>query len=125
MRSYESVVIVDPGLTDAQVNDELNKLVEVLKANGGLNVKTQNWGKKELAYKVRNKKFGSHVAFEFTTENAGLVDEFQRVLRITDNILKFQTVVTSVRTRKYKGNPKRAGSGSSLDFDMDDRDSYY
>ena len=49
------------------------------------------WGMRELAYPVQKKTRGHYTRFEFAAP-APAIAEFERIVRITDGIMKFVTV---------------------------------
>lgn len=53
MANYESVLIARQDLGASQVNSLVSDLSEVLKKEGGEVVKVDNWGLKNLAYRIK------------------------------------------------------------------------
>lgn len=106
-RRYESVVIFNPRLTDAQVKEEIKKVENILKSNNANITGVDAWGKKEAAFSFNKQRFGYYVAFNYESANHEVPSALQSVLRITDTVQKFQTHLIRTKTRKFKGNPKR------------------
>jgi len=115
MKKYQSLVIYSGALSDTKLREEVAKANAVLSANGASEVQVENWGKRELAYRISKERFGSYISFNFQSDTPGVVEEFQRVLGIADAVLKFQTHNMSVRRRKVKVNPLRARQGGGFD----------
>lgn len=108
MRKYEAFVILHPRLSQDEVKVEVEKFSDLLKKNGANNLSADNWGRREISYKTQRQhvKNGYYILYKFETENNAIVEELQRVCRIADTVIKFQTNLVSDRKRKYQGNLK-------------------
>lgn len=107
VRRYESVVVFNPRLNDAQLKEEIKKVEGILTSNDAKVTGVDQWGKKELAFAFQKQKFGFCVAFNYESQNHAAPNALQSILRITDSVHKFQTHLIRSTTRKFKGNPKR------------------
>ncbi|OGM08677.1 30S ribosomal protein S6 [Candidatus Woesebacteria bacterium RBG_16_36_11] len=100
MSNYELTIIVDGKITAAKKNsikDIVEKLVESFK---GKIVKTDDWGKLELAYKLGKTDSGVYLFYELELENLnvkGLSDK----LKVEDSILRYLLVEKS-NGKKFK-----------------------
>ena len=74
MRSYQSVLILKPDIEDTRVDEALGKIGEFIKGNGGTILKTEKWGKKRLAYRVKKNRFGIYLNLYHTLEPSGVID---------------------------------------------------
>ena len=90
MRKYEVVFIVKP-LEEEAINTVIEKFAKLIAANGGTVDKEDRWGKKRLAYEIKDEIEGYYVLFYVTCEPA-CVDECDRVMKITDELLKHMIV---------------------------------
>lgn len=92
MHEYETVFILDPGLDENQVNDEVEKAQALITSHGGKIVEVQRWGRKRLAYEIRKKRDGVYtfIKHESTGE---VVKELERRLRLNDNVMRVMTVI--------------------------------
>ena len=90
MRKYEVVFIIKP-LEEEQINAVVEKFSKLITANGGTIDKEDRWGKKRLAYEIQKEVEGYYVLFYVTCEPA-CVDECDRVMKISDEILKHMIV---------------------------------
>ena len=106
LRPYEILVIVDPRPTDEEVATLLTQLGENLKALGGEVTKLENWGKRRLAYDIRKQREGTYAVFEVSAEPA-MIKEFERQLRLNENVLRFLSTQVPVR-KKRRGRPQEA-----------------
>ncbi|CQR70002.1 30S ribosomal protein S6 [Sporomusa ovata DSM 2662] len=90
MRKYEVVIIVKPGEEEA-INTTIAKFENIIKNTGGNVEKVDRWGKKRLAYEVKDFMDGYYTLINFTSEPA-TVFELERVLKITDDVLKHMVI---------------------------------
>ena len=95
-RQYELVYILPPDSTEQQVA-ELHTQIEgaVSKMNGAIE-KTENWGRRRLAYEIDHKPESAYHLLTFDAAPETL-DEVSRVLRITDGVMRHLAV------RRVKG----------------------
>ncbi len=91
MKRYEVVFIVHPDRTDDEVRKIVGRLGEVIAREGGEVIKVEEWGKRKLAYKVQKQLKGIYVLVQFAG-GGRVVSEVERMLRISDDVLKYLTV---------------------------------
>ena len=94
MRSYQSVLILKPDIEESRIDEALGKIGEFIKSNGGACLKTEKWGKKRLAYRVKKNRFGVYLNIYHTLEPSGVVD-LERKYKLFDLIIKFMVVYLS------------------------------
>lgn len=93
MRIYELIFICKPDLPEEEAAAQAQAIHDVIEADGGKVTKTEQWGKKKLAYKVQKYDHGYYVFFEYTVEdNSALPKEIERRLRVAEPVIKFMTV---------------------------------
>lgn len=90
MRKYEVVFIIRP-LEEEATNAVIEKFSKLITANGGTIDKEDRWGKKRLAYDIKKESEGYYVLFYVTCDSA-CVNECDRVMKITDEVLKHMIV---------------------------------
>jgi ribosomal protein S6 len=114
MNKYEAIVVFPPTLTEAEMKDELKRVVGVLETNGASEISVESWGKKEIAYFVRGHKTGVYNNLTFTLAEGRNVETIVGTFRLMERIIKFQVHRLNVSVRKFKGNPRRTSSESDL-----------
>jgi len=140
-RTYELVYVVSPDATDDQVADLHTQVDAIVQRMGGQIEKTDNWGRRKLAYEIGRHKEGTYV-LEVIKGNGDLMKEIDRRLRVTDLVIRHLTVrvdeeqgvvertkakrtETSRRRRLARGLPaeRQPGEGQrgEPDDDRDDR----
>jgi small subunit ribosomal protein S6 len=98
LRLYEVLVIVDPRPTDEEVAALLEQLGELLKTLGAEVRKVDNWGKRRLAYDIKKQREGTYAVFEVSAEPS-MVKEFERQMRLNENVLRFLSTRIPVRKK--------------------------
>ena len=83
MNNYETVFIVTPVLSDAQVKEVADKFQGVITENGGQIVK-------KLAYPIQKKTTGFYFLIEFTGEGS-IVNTLETQYRRDERIIRFLT----------------------------------
>jgi len=92
VQEYETVFILDPGLDENQVNEEVEKTSNLISTNGGTILEVQRWGRKRLAYEIRKKRDGVYTMIKY--ESTGdTVKELERRLRLNDSVMRVLTVM--------------------------------
>ena len=91
MAFYESVVITRPELTETQVENLTNELVAIITSESGKVESTENWGLRNLAYKVKKNKKGHYFLLNIVC-NPSAVFEYERQMRINEDIIRFLTI---------------------------------
>ena len=138
-RKYELVYVVSPEATDEQVSELHTQVDGVVQRMGGQIEKTENWGRRKLAYEIAHKKEGTYV-LEVIRGSGDLMKEIDRRLKVIDSVIRHLIVrvdeheqvverhrttrtETSRRRRVARGLPpeRQPGEGQRGEFD-DERD---
>jgi small subunit ribosomal protein S6 len=91
MRKYEALLLLSPELATDNRQEILDNLKGVLEGQQATMLATDEWGMRDLAYPVEKKTRGHFTRFEFAAPPTAIA-EFERIVRITDGIMKFVTV---------------------------------
>lgn len=92
MRSYETMVIVHPELAGEALEGVVEKLKGILESQDAEILKCDNWGTRKLAYLVKKQARGTFLLMIYKA-GSDVIAEFERRMRIDENILKFQTIL--------------------------------
>jgi small subunit ribosomal protein S6 len=92
MRRYETIIIIDPDLSDEERDPVFGRLKELISQQGGLLVLLDEWGIKKLAYEIKKKARGYYIRLDYCG-TATLIKELERFCRIDDRILKYMTIL--------------------------------
>lgn len=91
MRAYEVIYILRPDLEEEATKELVDRLSAVITANGGEELKVNEWGKRKLAYEIEKLNEGYYVLLNFNGE-AETVSELERNMKISENVIRFLTV---------------------------------
>ena len=98
-RQYELIYVIAPDVDDAGVAELHARVEEIVTAGGGRIDKTDNWGRRRLAYEIDRHKEGTYV-LELFTGSGAIVAELDRRLKVTDNVLRYLVVRVDEDLRK-------------------------
>ena len=93
-KEYETIYILRSDVDADAAEKVQNRVAEVIAREGGRLLKVEAWGRRRLAYPVAKNKKGVYVYVKFVGKG-GLVAEIERNLKLSDTVLKFQTVLTN------------------------------
>lgn len=110
MRYYELLYIVNPNLEDERVNGIIEELGNEVKKHGVNIINHHIWGKKRLAYPVKNNKYGIYILLQFAAEKFDFLKEFERFLILSKSVIRHQIV-------RLEEEPKKV---ESLELEIDD-----
>ena len=91
MAFYESVVITRPELTESQVESLTSELIAIITTENGKVQSTENWGLRNLAYKINKNKKGHYFLINIDC-NPSAIFEYERQMRINEDIIRFLTI---------------------------------
>ena len=107
-RIYEVMYIVDPETVEDEVTRLSESLLRIITDQGGTITKTENMGRRALAYPINRKNEGIYMLYE--VEGSGReIAELERRMRVNDQVMRYITVrVDEDRQRAEKFKTKRA-----------------
>ena len=91
LKAYELMLIMRPNLEDEARESVLDKVRGIITAEGGTVDSEEVWGKRRLAHEIAHEEEGDYYVILFHAGTA-TVAELDRVLHITDQVLRFMTV---------------------------------
>ncbi len=101
MRRYETIVIIDPDLSEDDRTSFLNRVKEIIPQQGGVFIQEDLWGVKKLAYEIKKKPRGYYARLDYCGLGKA-VDELERFFRIDDRAMKYLTVQLSAEADAEK-----------------------
>jgi small subunit ribosomal protein S6 len=90
-RQYELVYIVTPDASEQDIADLHTQIEQIVQRFGGTFDKTENWGRKRLAYDIGHHREGNYVV-ETITGSGELMKEIDRRLRVIDSVIRHLVV---------------------------------
>ena len=91
MKYFETLYIVNPNFEQSR----LDTIIKDVEKNVGKfsKVISQNiWGKKRLAYKIDNQKYGTFVLLNFETDEGSGIAGFESYMKLNTSVLRAQTI---------------------------------
>lgn len=118
VRKYESVVVMHPDLGEAGSKEFTERIRAILESGGAQISNVEEWGLRELAYRIEKEIRGVYVLFEYEAEHAAVM-ELERQLKLSDRVLRFLSVRKSTRRvpppRKPREDESDEFGGDSLE----------
>ena len=112
---YETTFILEPGLDENKVNEEVEKVSSWIKDLNGEILEVQRWGKRRLAYEINRKRDGIYTMVLY--QGGGpLVKEVERRLRLNESVMRSLSVV-HVQPELTQGVPEVVAAAAA---DADD-----
>jgi small subunit ribosomal protein S6 len=113
-RKYELVYVVSPEASDEQVADLHTQVEAIVQRIGGHIEKTDNWGRRKLAYEIGRHKEGTYV-LEVIDGGGELMKEIDRRLKVADLVIRHlivrvdeeQGVVDRTRANRTENSRRR------------------
>jgi len=90
-RQYELVYIVTPEASEQDVADLHTQIEQIIERFKGTLDKTENWGRRRLAYEIGKHREGTYVV-ETITGSGELMKEIDRRLRVSDAVIRHLVV---------------------------------
>lgn len=107
MTKYELMYIIDVALEEAPRNELIERISTLITGNGGEVEKIDEWGKRRLAYPINYKNEGYYVLVNFSASSE-LPREIERVLQISEDILRYLIVRLEQKRTSVKPRPVQA-----------------
>jgi small subunit ribosomal protein S6 len=137
-RQYELVYILPPETTEQQATELHEQIAAVVSRLNGQIEKTDNWGRRKLAYEIGHFKEGVYV-LEVINGTGELMKELDRRLKVLDIVMRHMVVrvdeekkvvertqtkrrTESERRRVKRGLPPQRQPGEGRSADADDLD---
>ena len=117
MNHYETVFILTPVLSDAQMKEAVDKFKTVLTDNGAAIVNEELWGLRKLAYSIQKKTTGFYTLLEFDAEPT-VVSKLETAFRRDEKVLRFLTFHLDKYAAEYaikRRNKKAAAAAAPVE----------
>lgn len=90
MTLYETLFVVHPEKAP-RVKEFTERFKKVVEGQGGTVYQVDEWGLRDLAYRIAKQGKGFYVLLQYRAPARG-VEELERNLKLTDEILRYMTV---------------------------------
>lgn len=88
MSRYELMFIISPKVKEADMRPAADQIQKMITTGGGKVVEEMEWGKKKLAYPIKNYRHGFYYVIYFDTESAA-IKNLERGLKVNDDLLRY------------------------------------
>ena len=109
MALYECTFITRPDLPQPEVNKYVDKFSALVVEGGGKVLKTEHWGLRNLAYRIKKNKKGYYVHMGLEADQSIML-ELDRNLKIAEDIIRH----LSVRVEEVSDEPSAIMRQASL-----------
>ncbi len=91
MKTYESVIIVKPQLSDGEVGELVAKTKDFVAANGGEVISEERLGRRKFTHDVNHSRDGFYLYLKFKAAPA-FVKTLDNTLKLNEKVLRFMTM---------------------------------
>ena len=91
MALYESVIIGRQDLTPNQFEELIDEFIKIIESYKGAIKKRENWGLRNLAYKINKNRKGHYVLLNIDSSSDAII-EYERLMRLNEDIIRFLTI---------------------------------
>ena len=105
-RRYETVFIMTPVLSEAQMKETVQKFKDLLKANDASVVHEEDWGLRKLAYPIQKKTTGFYFLMEFDGAPE-VIEKLEVAYRRDERIIRFLTFKMDKYAVEYSEKKKK------------------
>lgn len=95
MRSYEVMLAINPQLEGEELDSLLNKLKKLITDAKGEITKTNKWGKRKLAYEIKDFTEAIYVVLNFNADEKSIL-EFERVVKLEEKVIRYLLTLQQV-----------------------------
>ena len=88
MRMYEGLFLIDNAHANTEWDNVVKHIHDILQKNGAEILKTEKWGEKKLAYKIKGHKRGTYLLIHFNAKNSAIAT-IRRDFQLSDYIVRF------------------------------------
>ena len=121
MPLYENVFIARQDISGAQVDALADQFTQLISEQGGEVKKRENWGLRNLAYRMNKNRKGHYVLFNIDAPGSAIA-ELERTMRINEDVLRYLTI--RVDELEEGPSPVMLNRGGREDRPRRDRDRY-
>ena len=105
-KHYETVIIMNPVLSQEQVTETVDKFRRILTENGTEIVHENNWGLRKLAYPIQKKNTGFYYLTEFKGDGS-VVAKLELEYKRDERIMRFLTVALDKHAVAYNEKKRK------------------
>lgn len=99
MNHYEMITILNASLNEEETQKAMDRITELLLKEGGIILKSENWGRRKLAYELNKQKEGIYFFLIFQTPPTAII-AIERFYKVFDPVVKFMVIKLSQKEKE-------------------------
>lgn len=106
MQHYELLSVLSIKLNEEEQKKAVEKVIDLIKKEGGQVTKNEDWGRRKLAYQIKHERHGFYLLLEFDLmpNKLSVISKF---LKLTPEILRYMMVQAKIRTEEEIAKERR------------------
>lgn len=84
--------IIRPNIEEEAKKSVIERFDNVFTSEGAEIIESKDWGKRRLAYEIEDFRDGFYRLVTLTSQNAEAVQEFDRLAKISDDIIRHMVI---------------------------------
>lgn len=106
MQHYELLSVLSIKLNEEEQKKAVEKVIDLIKKEGGQVTKNEGWGRRKLAYQIKHERHGFYLLLEFDLmpNKLSVISKF---LKLTPEILRYMMVQAKIRTEEEIAKERR------------------
>ncbi|HEX3006018.1 MAG TPA: 30S ribosomal protein S6 [Bacteroidales bacterium] len=114
MYQYETVFIVTPVLSEAQMKEAVMKFRSLITEEGGTVVHEEDWGLRKLAYPIQKKSTGFYYLIEFKS-SPEFINKLETEYRRDERVIRFLTLKLDKYAAEYSERKRNKKTEKKLE----------
>ena len=119
--NYEILYIIPAKYSETEIKEIDKKISAILKECGASIVKADNWGKKKLAYQIKQYRYGYYTLIIFSAE-ADVANKITQKLNINQDIIRFQIVKEIKQPKKRKRSKPKVEKIEKIEEETEEKE---
>src|SRR6056297_1129529 len=92
MRNYELMILLDPNLQEEEISALIKEVQQTIANNQGKIIKVNQWGKRTLAYDIKNFREAFYVIIDFELEPENIAN-IEKSIKFEEKIIRYLLVL--------------------------------
>jgi small subunit ribosomal protein S6 len=92
LRRYETIFVLRPDLGESVQKEAIRRFESIVRTTAGEMIETDEWGFRELAYRIKGERRGFYVRLDYGG-NGATMNEIERNLKLSDSVLRYLSVL--------------------------------
>ncbi|MBD3169648.1 MAG: 30S ribosomal protein S6 [candidate division Zixibacteria bacterium] len=93
MNKYETTIVLDVGLDQSAVENEISNVERIIAGKGGNVIEVEKWGVKRFAYELKKRHQGNYIHIKFESDGS-VPKDLASQFNFNENIIRYLTVVS-------------------------------